>query len=169
MSFFKGGMELPNSGRGVLPEEQEAVLDKLARKTVEKGMTVPAIMFLESVKPLNYIGSQTMIFFEPIVQSVFNFRDYDVLRAAMERRESVEIVILLIEEYDAVEVKRQKAFKKWYKQEKKNWKWYQRYLGIFLPKLEVPEEIKNPPLPKLESDTTEGDKPVDDSKNESHE
>jgi len=143
--FLKGGMDLPNEGRGMLPEEEEAVLEKLAKKVVDKGMTVPAIVFLESVKPLNFIGSQTMVFFEPIVQTVFNFKDYDNLRAALEKRESIEILILRIEEYDAVAHKKEKAFKKWYKQEKKKWKWYQRYLGVFRPKYTVPEEVMNPP------------------------
>jgi hypothetical protein len=143
--FLKGGMDLPGDGRGILPEEEEAVLVKLAGKVVDRGMTVPAILFLESVKPLNFIGSQTMVFFEPIVQTVFNFKDYDNLRSALEKRESIEILILRIEEYDAVDHKRQKAIKKWFKQEKKKWKWYQRYLGIFTPKYPVPEEIINPP------------------------
>ncbi len=169
MSFFKGGMELPNSGRGVLPEEQEAVLDKFARWVVRRGLTVPAIMALESVKPLNYMFSQGLVFAEPMFQAVFNWSEYEALRTALERRECVEIVLLLIEEYDAVEVKRQKAFKKWYKKEKKNWKWYQRYLGIFTPKLEVPEEIKDLPAVEPKSATTDGDKPADDSKDKSDE
>ena len=143
--FLKGGMDLPNEGRGILPEEEEAVLEKLANKVVEKGMTVPAIIFLESVKPLNFIGSQTMVFFEPIIQTLFNFKDYTTVRTALEKRESIEILILRIEKYDAVAHKREKAFKKWYKQEKKKWKWYQRYLGIFVPKYTVPDEIQNPP------------------------
>jgi len=143
--FLKGGLDLPGDGKGILPEEEEAVLEKLARKVVDRGMTVPAILFLESVKPLNFIGSQTMVFFEPIVQTVFNFKDYDNLRSALEKRESVEILILRIEEYDAVAHKKEKAFKKWYKQEKKKWKWYQRYLGLFRPKYTVPDEVLNPP------------------------
>lgn len=151
--FLKGGMDLPGDGKGILPEEEEAVLEKLARKVVDKGMSVPAILFLESVKPLNFIGSQTMVFFEPIVQTVFNFKDYDNLRQALERRESIEILILRIEEYDAVAHKKEKAIKKWYKQEKKKWKWYERYLGIFRPKYTIPDEILNPP--------DESDKPED--------
>ena len=143
--FLKGGMDLPGDGRGILPEDEEAVLVKLANKVVEKGMTVPAILFLESVKPLNFIGSQTMVFFEPIIQTVFNFKDYDNLRSALEKRESIEILILRIEAYDAVAHRRERAFNKWYKQEKKKWKWYQRYLGVFRPKYTVPDEVLNPP------------------------
>jgi len=61
----------------LLTVEENEVLDKLARKAVDKGFTVPSILFLESVKPLNYIGSQALVFFEPIIQSIFNFRDYE--------------------------------------------------------------------------------------------
>ena len=145
MSFFRSGSDFRDTGENPFPEEEQKVLEKLARKTVEKGMTVPAIVFLESVKPLNFIGSQVLIFFEPIVQTVFNFKDYNTFRCALEKRESIEYIITKIEEFDAVAAKREKAIKKWYKQEKKNWKWYQRYLGIFKPKAPVPDDVLNPP------------------------
>ena len=145
MSFFRSGSDFPDPDRKTFPDEEEAVLRKLARKVVEKGMTVPAIVFLESVKPLNFIGSQVLIFFEPIVQTIFNFKDYNAFRSALEKRESIEFIITCIEEFDAVALKREKAIKKWYKQEKKNWKWYQRYLGVFRPKVAIPDEVLNPP------------------------
>ena len=76
MSLFKGNYDVPDPDNTSLPAEEEAVLDKLAKKAVERGMAVPSILFLESVKPLNFIASQTMVFFEPIVQTIFNFNDY---------------------------------------------------------------------------------------------
>jgi len=143
MSFLKGGVDLPDSERSPLPEDEQAVLEKLAKKTVEKRMSVPAIIFLESVKPLNFIGSQFMVFFEPIVQSVFNFKDYNTLRSALEKRETIEILITKIEAYDAVAMKKEKRIRQFMKQEKKKWKWYQRYLGLFTPKVKIPDEILN--------------------------
>lgn len=80
MSIFRDAMKLPE--QGPLPEEEQVVLEKVAKKVVEKSMTVPAIVFLESVKPLNFVGSQAMVFFEPIVQSLFNLKDYDTFRSA---------------------------------------------------------------------------------------
>ncbi len=145
MSLFKGNWDLPNSGEKILPDEEDAVIDKLAKKVVDRGMAVPAIMFLESVKPLNFIGAQTMIFFEPIVQAVFNFKDYDVLRTALEKRETIEIMLLRIEKFDAVSHAREKRIKKYLKVQKKTWKWYQRYLGLFTPKVEYPDEVLNGP------------------------
>ncbi len=144
MSFLKGGAELPDPEKSPLAEEEDAILEKLAKKVVEKRMAVPAILFLESVKPLNFIGSQTMIFFEPIIQTVFNFKDYDTFRAALEKRETIEIILLKIEKHDAVALKRDKLIKKYLKKEKKNWKWYQRWLGIFTPPINMPEDIINP-------------------------
>ncbi len=104
MSFFKpgSGSDVPEKGNEALPEDESRVLDKLAGKVVEKGMTVPAILFLESVKPLNFIGSQAMVFFEPIVQTVFNIKDYDTLRQALEKRQTIEILLQKIEALDAV-------------------------------------------------------------------
>ncbi len=144
MSFFKSDPNLSDPEHCPLPEDERLVLDKLARKTVQwgPGMTVAAIMFLESIKPANFIMSQVLVFFEPIIQSVFSIKDFDTFRCALEKRETVEILIQKIEAYDAIAKKREKAFRKWYKQEKKTWKWYQRYLGVFLPKLDPPDEIK---------------------------
>jgi len=81
-------------------DAEEVILRRLAAKVVEWKMTVPAILFLESVKPLNYIGAQAMIFFEPFVQTVFNLKDYDTFRIMMEKRENVERLLLKIEELD---------------------------------------------------------------------
>jgi hypothetical protein len=144
MSFFRGSMELPDPKSPNIPEEENAVLEKLAHKVVDRGMTVPAILFLESVKPLNYIGSQAMVFFEPIVQSVFNFKDYDTIRVALEKRETLEILLLKIEDYNVIASSREKRIKKFLKEEKKKWKWYQRWLGIGTPNVDYPEEVINP-------------------------
>jgi hypothetical protein len=86
-------MNLPDPEKPALPAEEDAVLEKLAKKVVEWKMAVPAILFLESVKPLNFIGSQTMVFFEPIIQTVFNIKDYDTFRVALEKRETIEILL----------------------------------------------------------------------------
>ena len=155
MSIFRGNMNLTDPEDKPLPADEEAVLDKVARKVVEKRMAVPAILFLESVKPLNYIGSQTMVFFEPIVQTVFNFKDYNAMQSALEKRESIEILLNKIEGYDAVSYAREKRIRKFMKQEKKKWKWYQRYLGIGRPAVQLPEEILNPPAEDKSGDPSE--------------
>jgi len=148
MSLFRSSGDIPDPDSSSLPQEEDAVLDKLAKKAVERGMAVPAIIFLESIKPLNFIASQVMVFFEPVIQSIFNFKDYNTLRCALEKRESVEILLLKIEKYDAVAMAREKRIKKYMKGLKKDWKWYQRYLGLFRPKYKIPDDVLNPPEEK---------------------
>jgi hypothetical protein len=63
-------------------------------------MTVPAILFLESVKPLSFVGSQAMYFFEPMVRALFQVPEYERFAALMERRESVEELLVRIERRD---------------------------------------------------------------------
>ncbi|HDH99802.1 MAG TPA: hypothetical protein ENF74_02295, partial [Firmicutes bacterium] len=52
-----------------LSEEELALVEKVARAVARRGLATPALMFLESVRPLNFIGSQAMIFLEPMVRS----------------------------------------------------------------------------------------------------
>ena len=145
MSLWPNRVDPPEPERPALPEEEAAVLDKVAHQVVKRGMTVPAIIFFESVKPMNFIGSQAMVFFEPIVQGLFEFKDYTTLRQALEKRTTLELLIQRIEALDAIHLAREKRIKAFYKLEKKKWKWYQRYLGLFLPKTAIPDEVLNGP------------------------
>jgi len=61
-------------------------------------MEVPAILTLESGKPLSVLAGQAMIFFEPFVQSLFSFPDYRRYAALIERREAIEALIVRIEQ-----------------------------------------------------------------------
>lgn len=80
------------------PEDLE-LLDRLAARVVELHMEVPAILTLESGKPLSVLAGQAMIFFEPFVQSMFSFPDYRRYAALIERREAIEALIVRIEQH----------------------------------------------------------------------
>ena len=112
MGFFPLHSADDQSAAGKYNDEEKALLDKLAKKVVHWKMTAPAIMALESVKPLNYIGSQTMVFFEPIIQTIFNLKDYDTIRQMLERRETIEMLLLRIEFLDAIARRKEKLFNK---------------------------------------------------------
>ncbi len=102
---------------------QEEILTKIAQKVVSWKMSVPAILFLESVKPLNYVGSQMMAFFEPFVQAVFSWKDYDEIRMMMEERGTVEKLLQRIEAVDSEAQEKEKASKQERKlQRKKQWR-----------------------------------------------
>ena len=104
MGWFKHAFEISKPGSIPLTPRQGEIIDRLAAKVVEWKMSVPAILFLESVKPLNFVGSQVLVFFSPIVNSLFTIKDYDELVALMEQRGSVE---LLLKRIEALEESRQ--------------------------------------------------------------
>ena len=82
-------------------EEHRETMDRFAAKVVDWRMTAPAIMFLESSKPLSFLGNQALVFFEPIVQSIFNFKSYDEVAEILEDRENIDYLLCKIEELDA--------------------------------------------------------------------
>lgn len=83
-----------------LSDEEKEQLDNLAKGIVSRGLTTPSIMFLESVKPLNFLGSQVMLFFRPIVAAIFPTTSYDRMEAILEKRKSIEWLIVRIEEFE---------------------------------------------------------------------
>jgi hypothetical protein len=124
--FKETDSNLKTQNSGNLTPEQEELLHKVAQKVVRWKMSVPAILFLESVKPLNYLGSQMMVFFEPFVQTVFTWKDYDQYRIIMEERENVEKLLQKIEELDAIQKEKEKEAKKKIKEKRKNLPWGKR-------------------------------------------
>ena len=81
----------------VLTKDDKAFLSKLARKIVEVKLVTPSIFFLELVKPLNFIGSQTMVFFRPIVSAFVKTDGYYRAAELFEEHSSVEFLICELE------------------------------------------------------------------------
>ena len=81
-------------------ERREEVLTKIAQKVVDLRLTPVAVVMLESSKPLSFVGSQLMVFFQPIVTSLFPFRQYDEVAALLEERANVEALIQKIEKLE---------------------------------------------------------------------
>lgn len=82
-------------------EKDQALFDKLAEFVVKRKMAAPAILFLESTKPLNFIGSQFLIVLGPLIKIFFNVAEYDRIVELMENRDNVERLICTIEKRSA--------------------------------------------------------------------
>jgi len=80
-----------------LTDRQRELIERLADWIVQRRMSTVAILFLESVRPMNFVGSQIMVIFQPAVQAVFKMPEWDELRLVLEQRESVGHFIDLIE------------------------------------------------------------------------
>lgn len=94
-------------------------MDRFARRIIDWRMTAPAILFLESAKPLSFIGNQALIFFQPIVQSIFNFKTYDEVAEILEDRDNLEYLLSRIEKLEAERTKAEREEKKRRREEKR--------------------------------------------------
>ncbi len=81
-----------------LTADEAAMLDKLADGIVSRRLTPLALFFLESMKPLSFIGSQLMLFFRPIISLIWpSPRAYDQIVTILERRGSLELLLRRLE------------------------------------------------------------------------
>ena len=87
-------LEGPHGG---LSEADFELLDKLAKGIVARRMATPALLFLRSVRPLNFVGSQALVFLRPFLTSLFRQADYDRITTILERRESLGALVEAIE------------------------------------------------------------------------
>lgn len=83
-------------GPEIAPEDV-ALLDRLAARIVELRLETPAILALETARPLSLVAGQAMVFLEPIVQSLFRLPDYRRFAALVERRECLGVLVDRIE------------------------------------------------------------------------
>lgn len=95
------------------------MIRKVAERLVRMRMSVPAIFFLESSKPLAFVGGQLLIFLEPFVQTLFNFAQYQRFAALMEDRENWERLIRKLEDLEAEVTEKDKREKKAKKEARK--------------------------------------------------
>src|SRR6266849_1503959 len=80
-----------------LAAEDAGRLERVAVAVVERGMAVPAVVFLESVGPMNFLGSQALHFFTPILEVVFSQRDVERVALLLERRDTLSRLGAMIE------------------------------------------------------------------------
>ena len=75
--------------------EDLALLERVAARVVELHLEVPAVLTLESVRPLSFVAGQAMVFFQPLVQALLRFDDYGASPRLLERRETLELLTSL--------------------------------------------------------------------------
>ena len=85
------------SGAEVFTIEDLTLLDRVADAVVKRGMTAPATVFLESLGPMNFLGSQALYFLTPIVEWAFNAREVEQVARLLERRDTISRLITIIE------------------------------------------------------------------------
>lgn len=60
-----------NELRPLEPETRDELVEFVAREIQLRGLTAPAVMFLEASRPYQPLGSQAMLFFDPVLRGLF--------------------------------------------------------------------------------------------------
>jgi hypothetical protein len=92
--------------------EDIALMEKLAQAVVKRQLATMAVMTLETVRPLNFLGSQAMVFFQPIISMVFSTEEYERFSRILERRQSIPMLIETIEKADDARIAKEKELRK---------------------------------------------------------
>ena len=80
----------------ITPEERAAT-EKLLRAIVRRGLGTPALLMLESSRPLNFVASQFLLFVGPVAELIFDRATYRTFVGLLERRGSVEYLSARLE------------------------------------------------------------------------
>lgn len=81
-------------------DEERPIVDRLCREVVKRRMTAPALLALECSRPMNYLGSQAMHFFQPMASVLVSPKHWDAFAAFLERRGSLEHLARRIEDLE---------------------------------------------------------------------
>jgi hypothetical protein len=106
-----------------LSEEERAVLRRLAQQIERRGLTSAAILWVQSNRHMNWMGSQFLVMFQPLfdlthplLNSILRHfglnippADYPTLCTAFEKRYSIEYLIQRLEACAAGEYNAQPA------------------------------------------------------------
>jgi len=84
----------------IVSDEQRATVERVAEFIVRFGLTVPAILALETLRPLSFVGSQFMYLLSPAVTIFLTQHDWDSMAKLLEHREGMEYVLQIIERTD---------------------------------------------------------------------
>lgn len=93
-------------------DRQQEIVEKLVRWVVRRRLTLPAIMSLESITPMNFLSSQALVFFQPFISAFLDTAAYQEFQEMLEHRPSIQYMIQVLESREEAFTARQKADKK---------------------------------------------------------
>jgi hypothetical protein len=77
----------------------DELVEYVAREIQLRGLTGPAVMFLEASRPYHALGSQAMLFFDPVLRSLFG-GDLAEIRSVLADDAGIERLIERLEEIE---------------------------------------------------------------------
>lgn len=98
MSWWKHAFAVEPAGPAVPTGEQQPVIDALCQRIVDRGLALPAILFLESSKPLGPLAAQSLLLVQPWFELVADRHQLAILTRFLDRRGSFDYLCQRLEE-----------------------------------------------------------------------
>ncbi|MBD3673974.1 MAG: hypothetical protein HUJ26_10665 [Planctomycetaceae bacterium] len=93
MNWLKHAFAI-DDGEGVEPTPSQAeAIDRVLKELLRRGMAVPAMMALETCRPLNYVGSQLLVFLSPVIKVTLGIQAQDDFARFLEKRGSIDYLL----------------------------------------------------------------------------
>ncbi|MDO8587418.1 MAG: hypothetical protein Q7T82_10290 [Armatimonadota bacterium] len=80
------------------PEEIDSIIESIAADIVRRRLETPAVLFLETHKPLSFVASQALVVSAPLLGSLFGIDKVSRYSGLLRSRDSIERLIRRIEE-----------------------------------------------------------------------
>jgi len=96
-SAWNKAFHVEPAGPATPTPEQSVLVERVAQEIVNRRMSQPALLFLESSRPLSGVGAAAMHFLQPFVSVVMKPEIWSTLATFLERSGSVEYLCLRIE------------------------------------------------------------------------
>jgi hypothetical protein len=80
-------------------DQRDLLIERLVQKVSRWGLTAPAILFLEANKPFSFIGSQALLFFQPLLGFLLGDEVIGGYAQLFEDQANVERLLQLLEQH----------------------------------------------------------------------
>ena len=77
----------------VIDEEERELIARLADFLARRRLTAPALMALEVGRPLNFVGSQLLVFLSPFMTLIFDETELKRCTRLLEKRCSIDALV----------------------------------------------------------------------------
>ncbi len=93
-------------------DEERVLLEGIAVRIAHARMAVPAMMFLETVAPMNFISSAMLTLASPVWRIAIPSSRIDEVAALLEKRDAIPSFLTIIDEAEARRVRDARAAKR---------------------------------------------------------
>jgi hypothetical protein len=101
MHWWKHAFAIEKPGPAEPTDAQRAPVERICSEVVRRNLTTPALIFLEMARPLNFLGAQTLHFFEPLLSVLSASEARRQFTAFLECRGSIDYLARRIEELES--------------------------------------------------------------------